>query len=127
MLASVLVSTVPLSPDVSPLQMLSLDKTVSDSVDRLRRNAFKLLHVEEYDPRTASRPSRPSWVVPGIVCPGCGDARDVDACLEARPGDGGWACPRSGCGVQADMDEVEGRLLADLRGRWEAWQGQDLR
>ncbi|XP_026280416.1 DNA polymerase epsilon catalytic subunit 1 [Frankliniella occidentalis] len=109
-------------------KVLSLDTSVSEEVDILRKNLLRLIKVGNFSDLAEWKDPCISFVLPEVICKGCNHCRDVDLCKdnyraeeEGRPV---WKCPM--CNNSYDNTEIEHMLIDTINRKVMACILQDL-
>ncbi len=112
-------------------KVLSLDSSIEDEANRLRRNLLKLIGVGEFSEVAAWRDPCISFILPEVICKQCNHCRDIDLCkdLHQSETDGGtpvWVCASAGCRAAYDTAEIEHQLLDALQRKTMGYTLQDV-
>lgn len=111
-------------------QVLSLDVTITDEVNKMKRDLLKLIGVGEFSNEALWQDPSLSYVLPEMICKKCNYIRDVDLCrdpyVEPQSGEiGVWTCSR--CKTAYDIEEIELGLINSLRCKAVAYVLQDVK
>lgn len=119
------------------MQVLSLDKNVTNEARLLRKDLLAMFEVREFSPRGAFSNPAESLRLPGFSCENCAMPRELDFCRdedllpEFVPGKGRasgegrvWRCA---CGWEMSRLDLEERLVAEVQGMVVAWATRDAR
>lgn len=109
-------------------KVLSLDSSVAEDVDVLRRNLLRLVKVGNFSDLAEWKDPCISFVLPEVICKGCNHCRDIDLCKDNyRAEDEGrpvWKCPM--CNNSYDNSEIEYMLVDTINRKAMANILQDL-
>jgi len=97
----------------------SLEPCLEEQLHRTRKNALKMLKVDEFAPEGRWADPSLSFVLPEVVCEFCGHCRDLDLCRDEH-----WACDE--CANPYAPEAVESRLVQLAKRRSVAFQLQDV-
>lgn len=61
---------------------MSLDPSVTEEVDSLRRNLLRLIKVGNFSDAAEWQDPCISFVLPEVICKGCNHCRDIDLCKD---------------------------------------------
>ncbi|XP_062457421.1 LOW QUALITY PROTEIN: DNA polymerase epsilon catalytic subunit A-like [Rhea pennata] len=110
-------------------KVLSLDASITNQVNKLRRDLLRLIEVGEFSEEAQFRDPCCSYMLPEVICRKCNFCRDLDLCKDpALSQDGSvlpsWVC--SNCQAQYDSDSIEMALVEALQKKLMAYLLQDL-
>lgn len=109
-------------------QILTVDPSVTDELDSLRKNMLRLVGVGEFSDKAVWKDPGKSYILNEIICQACNHCRDVDLMKDKhrvmkddRPV---WLC--SQCYVNYDTEDIEKRLIDALNRKLMSYTLQDL-
>jgi DNA polymerase epsilon subunit 1 len=110
-------------------QVLSLDSSVSNEVQLLKRNTLRLLSIREFSPDAIWKDPCRSYVLKDVICTYCNYCQDLDlardpSLVNVDP-EQSWRCPQ--CDNQYDKNDIEYLLVELVNQRTTAYQTQDIR
>ncbi|XP_046997014.1 DNA polymerase epsilon catalytic subunit 1 [Schistocerca americana] len=109
-------------------KVLSLDPSVQEEVNNIRRNMLRLLGIGEFSSVATWRDPCISFILPEVICRACNHCRDIDLCRDPYRGVDNetpvWKCPL--CQTSYDNKELEYMLLDIVHRKTMAYTLQDL-
>uniref|UniRef100_UPI00358EBC15 DNA polymerase epsilon catalytic subunit A isoform X2 n=1 Tax=Myxine glutinosa TaxID=7769 RepID=UPI00358EBC15 len=107
-------------------QVLALDGSVANEVERLRRSLLRLIDVGEFSDVAQFRDPCRSLLLPEVICANCNFCRDLDLCRDVTGQTEGarWLCPH--CKTPYENDSIEARLIEVLQRKAIGYTMQDL-
>ncbi|CAM9095659.1 unnamed protein product, partial [Laminaria digitata] len=109
--------------------VLSLDTTVTDEVENLRKQALAEVGVRQFSAEGQFSDPCVSFVLPDVICSFCNLCRDLDLCRDSRlmdeDEDERWQCIQ--CNHPYDRSSVELSLIEAVQRRSVRYQLQDMR
>ncbi|CAM9478652.1 unnamed protein product [Pylaiella littoralis] len=109
--------------------VLSLDPTVTDEVETLRKQALAEVGVRQFSAEGLYRDPCVSFVLPDVICSFCNLCRDLDLCRDSRLMDEDeeerWQCVQ--CNHPYDRSSIELSLVEAVQRRSVRYQLQDMR
>ncbi|EFJ15355.1 hypothetical protein SELMODRAFT_445541 [Selaginella moellendorffii] len=106
---------------------MSLDHRVQHSVQVMRKNLLRLVHVREFAPEAQFHDPCLSFTLPNVICSYCNDCRDLDLCRDAALLQKDWHCTVPQCGQMYNVQWIENALLQIVRQRERLYHLQDLK
>mmetsp|Transcript_45409 Transcript_45409/g.84339 ORF Transcript_45409/g.84339 Transcript_45409/m.84339 type:complete len:699 (-) Transcript_45409:391-2487(-) len=110
-------------------RVLSLDASVAEEVQRLRRTLLTQCGVREFAPESTFTDLGLCLVLPDVICECCNHHRDLDLCRDPsvtmEAVSERWRC--QACESVYDKDAIELRLVDMIQRRSTRYQLQDLR
>jgi DNA polymerase epsilon subunit 1 len=109
-------------------KILTVDATVVDALDSLRKNMLRLVGLGEFSEKATWKDPGKSYILTEMICQACNYCRDVDLLKDKhrvlKDGSPVWLC--SQCYVNYDLDEIEKRLIDALNRKLMSYTLQDL-
>lgn len=110
-------------------KVLSLDQSITDQVQQLRRNLLKLINIGEFSDLADWKDPCISFVLPEVICKNCNHCRDIDLCKDPNVADTDvpvWVCASADCQTPYDTSEMEYQLIDALQRKVMGFTLQDL-
>jgi DNA polymerase epsilon subunit 1 len=109
-------------------KILTIDASVADELDSLRKNMLRLVGMGEFSDKAVWKDTAKSYILTEMICQACNHCRDVDllkdkhrALKDSSPV---WLCAQ--CYVNYDTEEIEKRLIDVLNRKLMSYTLQDL-
>ncbi len=67
---------------VTSLQVLSLDASIVNQVNKLKRDLLRLVDIGEFSEDAQFRDPCKSYILPEVICHHCNFCRDLDLCKD---------------------------------------------
>jgi DNA polymerase epsilon subunit 1 len=99
--------------------LCSLEPCIEEQLHNTRKNALRMLKVDEFAHEGVWANPSISFVVPEVVCEFCGHCRDLDLCRDEH-----WACGE--CENPYEPEAIESDLVKLAQRRALAFQLQDV-
>ncbi|EDW38877.1 GL13784 [Drosophila persimilis] len=111
------------------IKVLSVDKTLAEQINELRRNMLRLVGIGEFSDMAEWQDPCDSYIINEVICKACNHCRDLDLCKDKhramKDGIPVWLCAQ--CYVAYDNEEIEMRMLDALQRKMMSFVLQDLR
>ncbi|XP_043653722.1 DNA polymerase epsilon catalytic subunit 1 [Drosophila teissieri] len=111
------------------IKALSVDKTLAEQINELRRNMLRLVGIGEFSDLAEWEDPCDSHIINEVICKACNHCRDLDLCKDKhramKDGVPVWLCAQ--CYVAYDNEEIEMRMLDALQRKMMSYVLQDLR
>lgn len=113
----------------SVCKILSLDSSITNQVNKLKRDLLRLIDVGEFSEEAQFKDPCRSYIVPEIICRNCNFCRDLDLCKDPSISQDGtvllkWCC--TNCQVAYESEAIEMALVEALKKKMMAYTLQDL-
>jgi len=109
-------------------KILTIDPTVAEELDSLRKNMLRLVGVGEFSEKAVWKDTSKSYILTEMICQACNHCRDVDLLKDKhramKDGSPTWLC--SLCFVNYDNEEIEKRLIDIVNRKLMSYTLQDL-
>ncbi|CAO1425761.1 unnamed protein product [Diamesa tonsa] len=109
-------------------KILSVDITVEEELDALRKNMLRLVGIGEFSDIAVWKDPENSYILTEIICQACNHCRDLDLLKDKhralKDGNPVWLCAQ--CYVCYDTEEIEKRLIDALNRKLMSYTLQDL-
>lgn len=109
-------------------QILTVDPTVVDELDSLRKNMLRLVGLGEFSEKAIWKDPGKTYILNEMICQVCNFCRDVDLLKDKHramnDGSKVWLC--SHCFTSYDNGEIEKRLIETLNRKLMSYTLQDL-
>lgn len=109
-------------------KILSVDITVEEELDALRKNMLRLVGIGEFSDIAVWKDPDNSYILTEIICQACNHCRDLDLLKDKhralKEGNPVWLCAQ--CYVCYDTEEIEKRLIDALNRKLMSYTLQDL-
>ncbi|XP_023169776.2 DNA polymerase epsilon catalytic subunit A [Drosophila hydei] len=113
----------------SIVKVLSVDKTLADQINELRRNMLRLVGIGEFSDLAEWTDPCDTYIINEVICKACNHCRDLDLCKDKhramKDGIPVWLCAQ--CYVAYDNEEIEMRMIDVLQRKLMSFVLQDLR
>lgn len=113
----------------SLVKILSVDSTIDEELNSVRKNMLKLVGIGEFSDLAVWEDTSNSYILSEIICKACNHCRDVDLLKDkhrALKNDNPvWLCAQ--CYVPYDTEEIEQRLIDSLNRKMMSYMLQDLK
>ncbi|MFT7808498.1 DNA polymerase epsilon catalytic subunit A isoform X1 [Arapaima gigas] len=110
-------------------QVLSLDTSITNQVNKLKRDLLRLVDVGEFSEEAQFRDPCNSYVLPEVICRHCNFCRDLDLCKDPSVAPDGSVLPQwfcSNCQAQYETESIEMTLVGAFQKKLMAYNLQDL-
>ena len=110
-------------------KVLSLDNSISEETNQLRRNLLKLIGVGEFSDLADWRDPCISFILPEVICKQCNHCRDIDLCKDphvSQENQPVWLCASNECQTPYDTQEIEHQLIDAINRKIMGYTLQDL-
>ncbi|XP_030369181.1 DNA polymerase epsilon catalytic subunit A [Scaptodrosophila lebanonensis] len=111
------------------VKVLSVDKSLAEHINELRRNMLRLVGVGEFSDLAEWNDPSDSYIINEVICKACNHCRDLDLCKDKhramKDGIPVWLCAQ--CYVAYDNEEIEMRMIDVVQRKMMSYVLQDLR
>ncbi|XP_037953438.1 DNA polymerase epsilon catalytic subunit 1 [Teleopsis dalmanni] len=111
------------------IKVLSVEKSLSEDINELRRNMLRLVGVGEFSDLAEWSDSHDSYSISEVICKACNQCRDLDLCKDKhraiKNGIPVWLCAQ--CLIAYDNEDIEIRIIDVLQRKVMSYILQDLR
>ncbi|XP_068152320.1 DNA polymerase epsilon catalytic subunit 1 [Drosophila tropicalis] len=111
------------------VKVLSVDKTLAEQINELRKNMLRLVGIGEFSDLAEWTDPCDSYIINEVICKACNHCRDLDLCKDKhramKDGIPVWLCAQ--CYVAYDNEEIEMRMIDVLQRKLMSYVLQDLR
>ncbi|KAF4113792.1 hypothetical protein G5714_006337 [Onychostoma macrolepis] len=110
-------------------QVLSLDASIVNQVNKLKRDLLRLVDVGEFSEDAQFCDPCKSYILPEVICHHCNFCRDLDLCKDPAVSQDGSVLPQwfcSNCQAQYDTESIEMALVEALQKKLMSYTLQDL-
>lgn len=110
-------------------QVLSLDASIVNQVNKLKRDLLRLVDIGEFSEDAQFRDPCKSYILPEVICHHCNFCRDLDLCKDPAVSQDGSVLPQwfcSNCQAQYDTESIEMALVEALQKKLMSYTLQDL-
>ncbi|XP_067618241.1 DNA polymerase epsilon catalytic subunit 1 [Eurosta solidaginis] len=111
------------------VKALSVDKTLAEDVNELRKNMLRLVGVGEFSDIAEWTDPSDTYNIAEVICKACNHCRDLDLCKDKhramKDGIPVWLCAQ--CFVAYENEEIEMRIIDVVQRKIMSYVLQDLR
>lgn len=109
-------------------KILTIDPSIADELDALRKNMLRLINVGEFSEKAVWKETSKSFMLTEMICKACNFCRDIDLMKDKhramKDGMPVWLC--SECSVNYETEEIEKRLIDVVNRKLMSYTLQDL-
>jgi len=106
-------------------EVLAIDSDISDIAYKIKKNALKLMNIEEFSKETEFIDPCRTFILHDVVCELCSSNKDFDFCRDAAVLKNNWKCEL--CNTTFDRDYIEFLIIQKVRSFIDYYFNQDLK